>query len=552
MGIPVGPVDDQDTDDSGERQRYTGERSGFDGDDSDGAEDDDNDNEDEDEDSQAESVLSATPSVTASPQHYPFRNSLQETSSADEDSRIAHSFSQTNSMDILPKALITKMTALTTSTICKPESHEEKGDKVLRNALPSQREASSPTSLCHQMSIDYPDAEDGLDSTVESKNLTAAHDSLSINVPSSPVDRSTQTMDSSVTDSDIHRPIPSDKTQRPAQISTAPTHLFSHLPLHSQQPVRSPYSMIPVGGIQLVPAGLTAYSTFVPFPAGQVQLTIPAVGVIHRTASAHSDKPAEVPNTTSPIGVAEVNGVVPCFPFGQVSVPGLSSSGLQPIQPLSMETLNILGLSNHSITPQIHPSGLTLNAVGLQVLAASPGSQSSSSPQAHIPGLQILNIALPTLIPSISPLSVDGQGVPDRSPSCSTAPCQGQANIPGADAKTLKQSESVQVLSTVQESPKASGEATVIEERSTTCGTSTERDSQRKQGPNISTSQRKTSAKPDLSLKVHSQPPNRSSIGHALPPLRHQRRTELISRQNTVQFSDSSSDDDEGRLVIAT
>ncbi|XP_069814111.1 zinc finger protein 40 isoform X2 [Dendropsophus ebraccatus] len=549
LGIAVGPVDDQDTDDSGERQRYTGERSGFDGDESDGAEDDDNDNEDEDEDSQAESVLSATPSVTASPQHYPFQNNQQETSSADEDGRVAHSFSQVNSVDILPKALITKMTALTASTICKPESHDKKEDEVQHNVVPPQSGASSPKSLCHQMSIDYPDAEDGLDGTVAAKHLTASHDS--VNTPSSPVDRSTQTMDSSVTDLDIHQPVLAGMTQRQAQISTAPTHLFSHLPLHSQQPVRSPYSMIPVGGIQLVPAGLTAYSTFVPFPAGQVQLTIPAVGVIHRTASAHSDKPAEVPNTQSPIGVAEVNGVVPCIPIGQVNVPGLSASGLQPIQPLSMETVNILGLSNPSITSQIHPSGLTLNAVGLQVLATSPGSQNNPSLQAHIPGLQILNIALPTLIPSISPLSVDGQGVPDRSPSCSTAPCQGLVNIPGADAKNMKQSEPLQMSSRMRESPKASLEATVTEEKASTCGTSTERDSQLKQGPN-SANQIKTAAKPDLSVKGYCQPPNRLSIGHALPPLRHQRRTELISRQSTVQFSDSSSDDDEGRLVIAT
>ncbi|XP_072008703.1 zinc finger protein 40 isoform X2 [Engystomops pustulosus] len=548
MGIIVGSIDDQDTDDSGERQRFTEERSGFDGDDSDGGEDDDNDNEDEDEDSQTDSVISATPSVTASPQHYPFRNSQQEASSTDEDSRVTLAFSRANSMDILPKALITKMTALTTSTICKPGSHKEKGDDVLQVAALTKSETSSPRSLCHQMSIDYPDAEDAL----ESKNLTASHDSLPVNTPCSPVDRSTQTMDSSVTDSDGRHPIPVDTTQRAAQISTAPTHLFSHLPLHSQQPVRSPYSMIPVGGIQLVPAGLTAYSTFVPFPAGQVQLTIPAVGVIHRTASAHSDKPAEVPNTSNSIGVAEVNGVVPCIPIGQVNVPGLSPSSLHPIQTLGMETVNILGLSNPSIAPQIHPSGLTLNAVGLQVLATSPGSQNNPSPQAHIPGLQILNIALPTLIPSISPLSVDSQGVSDRSPSCSTAPCQGVPNIPGADAKNMKPTESLHVSSKMQESSKASHEAVSMEERATTCGTSTERDSQRKQGHDISGSQIKTSAKPDLSVKVHSQVPNRQSIGHTLPPLRHQRRTELISRQSTVQLSDSSSDDDEGRLVIAT
>ncbi|XP_073487167.1 zinc finger protein 40 isoform X2 [Aquarana catesbeiana] len=551
MGIVVGPVDDQDTDDSGERQRYTGDRVGFDGEDSDGVEDEDNDNEDEDEDSQAESVLSATPSVTASPQHCPFRNSQQDTSSADEDSRIPHCFGQTSSMDILPKALITRMTALTTPTICKPESHERKHDDVsVQKTIPPQSEASSPKSPCHQMSVDYPDGtEEEEGGSRETKKLAVSQDSSSANTPSSPVDRSTQTMDSCVVDCDDRQKTSANFTHQPSQVSAAPTHLFSHLPLHSQQPVSSPYSMIPVGGIQLVPAGLTAYSTFVPFPAGQVQLTIPAVGVIHRTASSHGDKPAEVPNTSSPIGVAEMNGVVPCFPFGQVNMPALSASNLQPIQPLSMETVNILGLSNPSVAPQIHPSGLTLNAVGLQVLTTTPAPQSNPSPQTHIPGLQILNIALPTLIPSISSLSVDGQGV-DKS-SCSTAPGQSPTNLSGVDAKNIKQSDSSQVSSQMHEPPKTSSDAATTEERGTTCNKKTDRESQLKQKTSICTSQIKT-AKPDHYLKAKSESLNRSAVGPALPPLRHQRRTELISRQMTVQYSDSSSDDDEGRLIIAT
>ncbi|XP_075069178.1 zinc finger protein 40 isoform X2 [Mixophyes fleayi] len=544
MGIVIGPGDDQDTDDSSERQRYTGERSGFDGDDSDGAEDDDNDNEDEDEDSQAESVLSATPSVTASPQHYPFRNQ-QEASSTDEDVRIPHCFAQANSMDILPKALITRMTALTTSTICKPLNYEEKGDEVLvQKTTPPLSKTSSPKSLCHQMSVDYPDAEEGLDGSVEGKNLTVSHVLSSVNTPSSPVDRSTQTMESSVMDGDIHQQKSPNLTQQFSQISAAQTHLFSHLPLHSQQPVRSPYSMIPVGGIQLVPAGLTAYSTFLPFPATQVQLTIPAVGVIHRTASIHGDKPAEVPSTQSQIGVAEVNGVVPCIPIGQVNMPGLSASGLQPIQSLGMETVNILGLSNTSIASQIHPSGLTLNAVGLQVLTTSPAPQSNPSPQAHIPSLQILNIALPTLIPSISPLSVDAQVVPDKSP----ASVQSPVNLPGADVQNIKQSESSQM----QEAPKSSSNAAVAEVRGATCNLNCERERQLQSNLNINSSQMKTAAKSDVYLKVHSKTSNRSPVGHTLPPLRHQKRTELISRQTTMKFSDSSSSDDEGKLVIAT
>lgn len=166
---------------AGERQRYTGDRAGFDGEDSDCAEDDDNDNEDEDEDSQAESVLSATTSVTASPQHCPFRNSQQDTSSADEDSRNAHCFGQTGSMDILPKALITRMTALTTPTICKPENHEIKiNDISVQKTIPPQSEASSPKSPCHQMSVDYPDGAEEEGGSAETKKLTVSQVILTV------------------------------------------------------------------------------------------------------------------------------------------------------------------------------------------------------------------------------------------------------------------------------------------------------------------------------------------------------------------------------------
>ncbi|KAM9308774.1 zinc finger protein 40 [Gastrophryne carolinensis] len=547
LGIIVGPVDDQDTDDSGERLRYTSERLGCDGEDSDGAEDEDNDNEDEDEDSQAESGLSATPSVTASPQHYPFRNSQHDASSADEDTRIPHCFAQASSMDVLPKALITRMTALTTATICKPESHEGNRDVVLvQKTLPPQNEASSPKSPCHQMSVDFPDGPED-DGAIEANKLTASQDSSSVNTPSSPVDQSTQTVDSCIEDCGTHQQTWTSSTQQPSQVSAVPTHLFSHLPLHSQQPVRSPYSMIPVGGIQLVPAGLTTYSTFVPFQAGPVQLTIPAMGVIQRTSNAPGDKPTEVSSTPSPLGVTEMNGVLPCIPFGQVNMPGLGASSIQSIQPLNMETVNILGLSNPGIASQIHPSGLTLNAVGLQVLATSPAPQSNPSPQTHIPGLQILNIALPTLIPSISPLSVDGQ------PSCSTAPGHSPAKPSGAEAKYVKLSEFPQGSLQMQGSPGTSSDAASTEERGNACNKNTDRESEPKPSPSPGSGQSKTTAKSDQYLKAQSESSNRSPAGQALPPLRHQWRSELISRQTTVLYSDASSDDDdEGKLFIAT
>lgn len=218
-----------------------------------------------------------------------------------------------------------------------------------------------------------------------------------------PVDRGTQTS-SYAPHGSMHFP-PQGLSQTPG--AETQTHLFSHLPLHSQQPSRSSYSMVPVGGIQLVPAGLAAYSTFVPIQAGPVQLTIPAVSVIHRNSS-----PLPAPNTppqpeglqTQPLVVQEpISSVVPCFPLGQVT--GLQA---QTIQPVGLETLNLMGLTNTGLasTQLLNQQGLTLNAtLGLQVLAANPTSQSNTGPQTHVPGLQIVNIALPAIIPSLSPLS---------------------------------------------------------------------------------------------------------------------------------------------------
>lgn len=209
----------------------------------------------------------------------------------------------------------------------------------------------------------------------------------------------------------------------------AHTHLFSHLPLHSQQPSRSPYSMVPVGGIQLVPAGLAAYSTFVPIQAGPVQLTIPALSVIHRNTSPlpallGSDpgsgpatspaRPGSSPTAQHPLVVQEsVGNMLPCFPLSQMA--GIRTLGgpRTTLQQVGLEALGVMGLANSGLAPTqlLQQQNLALNAsLGVQVLAASPAVQSSQVPQAHIPGLQILNIALPALIPSLSPLP----SAPDR------------------------------------------------------------------------------------------------------------------------------------------
>ncbi|NXU45540.1 ZEP1 protein, partial [Drymodes brunneopygia] len=429
-----------------EKQRFGYDRSGYDVEESDGGDEDENDNEDDDEDSQTESVLSTTPSVTASPQHLPSRHSLPDAASTDDDIRLPDCFTgaHTDSMDGLPKALLTKMTVLSTvqsvsRTSRSPaeptheEAHEDKAQE--RRVGPCGAGATltdiAPASPGRQMSVDYPDPETALGhSLVSTAGLTKVGMSNSkqrlgtpsISSPSSPADHNVQPMAPSP-----YTEIPEEKLT--AELRAPQTHLFSHLPLHSQQQAKAPYGMVPVGGIQVVPAGLATYSTFVPIQAGPVQLTIPAVSVIHRTTSALGEAGSTAAGTTTnPVGVAEVNSVVPCIPIGQVSVPGIQGLGtpnLQSLPPLGMETVNILGLANTNIAPQMRPPGITLNAVGLQVLTAGAAPQGTPSPQGHLPSLQILNIALPTLIPSVSPASAEGHGA-SEAPTAGSKASEGQ------------------------------------------------------------------------------------------------------------------------------
>ncbi|KAJ7401880.1 Zinc finger protein 40 [Pitangus sulphuratus] len=178
LGVSVGLIDDQDGEEEfGEKQRIGYDRSGYDVEESDGGDEDENDNEDDDEDSQAESVLSTTPSVTASPQHHPSRHGLQDVGSTDEDIRLPDCFAgvHTDSMDGLPKALLTKMTVLSTvqsvsrtsrspAEFTHQEAHEDKAQE--RGAGPHSASVAlaniTPTSPGRQMSVDYPDPETAL------------------------------------------------------------------------------------------------------------------------------------------------------------------------------------------------------------------------------------------------------------------------------------------------------------------------------------------------------------------------------------------------------
>ncbi|XP_060753588.1 zinc finger protein 40 isoform X1 [Tachysurus vachellii] len=443
MGVAVGVTEDHETEDSGGDHGRTGnaDRQDSDGDDSDGPDDEDNDGEEEDEeDSQAESGLSATPSVSASPQHLQSGQGDPAPSSLLAQMSISPNPNPTPLPQIpgtKPQALDTDSFAITSSVSLvrqMPSSavcsiHGPSLSSFVSYPAPTSESNSSDTESVHmmspvspsrQMSIDYPDFDVPPSPPMPSKTSLSGQDespssiSQTVNESNSNVDRSTQTSSDSLQGS-LHFPSLGPDHE---SCTGATTRLFSHLPLHSQQPTRSPHSMVPVGGIQLVPAGLAAYSTFVPIQAGPVQLTIPAVSVIHRQASS----PLPVSNTSpqpqgspcQPLVVQEpISSVLPCFPLGQVAGLQTLSAPQATLQPVGMETLSVVGLANSThLVPQ---QNLTLNAaLGVQVLAASPASQSSTASPGHIPGLQILNIALPALIPSLSPLSALSPLVPDK------------------------------------------------------------------------------------------------------------------------------------------
>ncbi|XP_004432175.1 PREDICTED: zinc finger protein 40 [Ceratotherium simum simum] len=579
LGVSVGLIDEQDTEESDEKQRFSYDRSGYDLDESDGADEDDNENEDDDEDSQAESVLSAAPSITASPQHLPSRSSLQDSVSADEDVRIPDCFSGVHAdpMDILPRALPTKMTVLSTvqsdygkraeSPVKTRQAASKDEDQTAAPMGSSRSPEAAPRSPCHQMSVDCPESEEILRSSMAGKAVALTQNASPARLPPPAAERSPQT---AVGLPSVGSPQPDTQEQK-QQITLQPapglpspqTHLFSHLPLHSQQQSRTPYNMVPVGGIHVVPAGLT-YSTFVPIQAGPMQLTIPAVNVIHQTVGTPGDTITEVSGTTNPPGVAELSSVVPCIPIGQIRVPGLqnlSTPGLQPLPSLSMETVNILGLANTNIAPQVHPPGLALNAVGLQVLTANPSSQSSPTPQAHIPGLQILNIALPTLIPSVSQVTVDAQGAPEvpasRSRAREAPPKQTSVAIANQGSRTASPQGSPHVqrenAKKVLDPPAPARDHARLDGSSqmdTGKATSVNHVKLKHELPSV---QGKPASMSEPLLKARPEASTEPSGPQTLSPDRQgPRPTALPRRQAATQFSDMSSDDDEDRLVIAT
>ncbi|XP_048059456.1 zinc finger protein 40 isoform X1 [Megalobrama amblycephala] len=584
MGVAVGIIEDQDTEDSGDRGRAgSADRQDSDGDDSDGPDDEDNDGEEEDEeDSQAESGLSATPSVSASPQHFPANQADTAPSSLLAQMSISPNptpapqpqpppasdsqNSDTESVAMMsPVSLVRQMSISASCSSPGPSptsfiSHPAPASESQTSDTDSVH-MMSPVSPCRQMSIDYPEFDVPPSPPVPGKGAKLGQDGVSstISQPASEcnanVDRGTQTS-SDPLQGPLHFPN-AGPIHEPRVGAT--THLFSHLPLHSQQPPRSPYSMVPVGGIQLVPAGLAAYSTFVPIQAGPVQLTIPALSVIHR----QTGSPLPAPNTsprpegspTQPLVVQEpVSSVLPCFPLGQVA--GLQTLGAPQtaLQPVGLETLSVVGLANS--TQLMSQQSLPLNAtLGVQVLAASPTPQCSTASPAQIPGLQILNIALPALIPSLSPLSAlsplpAAQDKPRSPEGVASVPSPAQvaeslpATIPSASPPTANPGD-------VPTNAKPSTDAKHVSQNSTSAGS---RDTGGTEKTTAMVEKPKTPPQPSLLSSPSSSNERGCDLAHKATAggASEVKPRQPVSRQPVTDDYNEASSDDEDRLVIAT
>ncbi|KAL0961971.1 hypothetical protein UPYG_G00334030 [Umbra pygmaea] len=601
MGVSAG-LDDIDAEDSGDRSQVgSTDHPDSDGDDSEGADDDnEDDNEEEEEDSL--SGLSTNPSVSASPQHIPSPlqvelppSSLLAQMSIHQDHHtpapppcLPRDTSDAESVPMLsPVSLVKQMSISGSCTSPGPMPYSPPHNALTSDSHASDTESvhmMSPVSPCRQMSIDYPDFDGPPTPPTPGKGCSKHGQDGSLAPPLVPLsessigtDVSTQTssfappsscyapqMSSYVPQTSsygsLHLP-PQSLTQGPGSSQGGHTHLFSHLPLHSQQPSHPPYSMVPVGGIQLAPAGLAAYSTFVPIQAGPVQLTIPAVSVIHRNTS-----PLPFPSSPQPEGPGSqplvvqepVSSVMPCFPLGQVA--GLGSH--QTLQSMGLETLSVMGLTGSgclSSSQLLSQHSLTLNAtLGLQVLAASPTSQSSIGPHqhAHIPGLQILNIALPALIPTLSPLSgpSEKQGSPEApdAPRASslTEPAPAGPSVscatPGRSTLPLwrpGREVSPEVMSSdIRPCGSWSGSSGgVVQTKSA--------EDEERFTPSLQQAPPGHLAAPQGGVEEAKKPP----AGGASEPVTPQRQSQLSRQKVTQDYDDdSASSDDEGRLVIAT
>ncbi|KAK7877013.1 hypothetical protein WMY93_032278 [Mugilogobius chulae] len=409
MGVPEGLIEDQDAEDSGDRSHVSSaDRPDSDADDS----DDDDDNEEEEEDSQAESGLSTNPSVSASPQHFPCKESDVPPSALLAQMSISSVLQQqlpqesaASDSENVPMLNPKQLTAAAGGGVSvglgvsEVQKSPPAGRGVCEVSDTESVHMMSPVSPCRQMSIDFPDFEGPPSPPASTSNSTTKTGQDASPAPSTsselslPVDRGTQT-----SIFPTHTPLlfPANPAATVPPLSRCPSLQLRHK-LTSSATCRSTPSSRPA---PLTTCFLSGASSSPGKSSSRSPLSESYTATRVRFRSNMSPQQESVQN--QPLLVQDSSGVVPCF--------------AQTLQPLNLEALNIMGIANTGLasTQLIQQQGLTL---GLQVLAAAASPTSQSSAVSQVPGLQIVNIALPAIIPSMSPIPALSP-IPNAAESC--------------------------------------------------------------------------------------------------------------------------------------
>lgn len=128
----------------------------------------------------------------------------------------------------------------------------------------------------------------------------------------------------------ITQPVCSRPLQAPHEIhvhapSRGEENVFSHLPLHSQQLTRTPYPMIPIGGIQMVQARPSTHPSLVPSSVVSLQVGYFASGGSSFTEFSRAPKRDEEPQVPREPSSASVSPVAKVSKY--TLSPELASSG---------------------------------------------------------------------------------------------------------------------------------------------------------------------------------------------------------------------------------
>ncbi|GCC30050.1 hypothetical protein chiPu_0008494 [Chiloscyllium punctatum] len=562
MGVAVAPFEDQDTDETGDKLKVGHEILYSDVEDSDGQDDEDYEIDDDEDDSQGETGLSATPSVTASPQHDIQGNDQLGTLTAVSISVTAgvvrtanNSTELSNSLEVLSAVWLTQNATVETDKVqhkfLPVHLRATEEDKVMSTATRDTSPKADQKSSGYQMTPDNEHVQEKL-----GKKIT---DNLKMPSPIS-LPPHMQKAGPLVSTSAVSSPCKLDSQHQRQQVENQgllaeqpPLHLFSHLPLHSQQQVKTTRSTFPVDGIQL---GLTANSTFVPVQTRPMQLT--TVNVFHQSTSPVCKDTMEATGNAKPLDVPETNKLLPLEQVNISDLQSTSSSDIQTINTLGLETLNLLGLASSNIGPKMCPSSLSVNVVDLQVLTTNPQTQSTPCLQTPVSGVQIVKLS--TLVPSITTGTEDQKS---NETYYTTKRCANRTEWTPANFPVAVNDNKVTCTLFSQISPQIEANCALKDLSDTTdwkygqpnktdkaegCSSKTSF----REARNNETAAERQGVLTDSEmghLKVNAEAVSKSP-NQTLPP-ENNSGMPVATVQHTVHYSDVSSDD-EDRLVIAT